>query len=427
MIVGTNTNCKIKDITITNSTAIINLLFFANLPTVPAKGFKIYLQDKDLNDNSIIKDDQYERSNIKQSLVELNNNIYWIDNYNYKDTSLNNVNINKYKEVRLTVDITNNNQSKILENRWVRECYIHLIDIDSQDRKICWSSDLLTLISDRLISPRLKSFSHFEIPTHTIGSDKLYTIHVLFTLYYESELDFNYFNNNFYYICNIKQADTGKLLETIEQQEDKLPLEKEIVSNNAYYSKPITIEVLIKNKSSETVLKFSKTFIPTKKLSNTYIKTKDGVKKITAVYIKKDMIETEDASWIAQTNFNNIAIKFSDSANVPTLKIFYNAITAMYKIVINPNLNNKDYCVLSININGERYNTLRLTGDYPIEIPVSSDNIPIELSGYYVISKYKEELPTISFFLTPQTLCSERTVCSEDTYCNDITIQGGNS
>ena len=291
MIAGTNTDCKILNIEIQDSTAIVTLLLFANKTTFPAKAFQFYIQNKNDTLNEI---------------TLASNNIYWVD-YNTSFTNdLNNININKYREVKLEIDITNSNSSLIIDNKWVRECYIHILDTESILRKPAWSSDLLTLISKEFQTPQIKSFTYYsEFVGENLNED-YYKIHLDVALMYESQIDYNYSNKNFYYIVNIKSASTDSLLETIVSPNAVLPSNFSIESSDAYpFNRAIILELIIKNKLNQTILKYSKSFMPTKKLSNTFVKTKEGIKRVLGFYVNRNIKEDFNKSeWLEGGELN---------------------------------------------------------------------------------------------------------------------------
>ena len=96
MINGTQSDCKIKSIAISESLATITLLVFASKDTAVPKPFWICLKDEDGNEK-----------------IRLDQKTYWVDKINSYTSDSTNVNINKYKEIIIDVDITNNNKSKI--------------------------------------------------------------------------------------------------------------------------------------------------------------------------------------------------------------------------------------------------------------------------------------------------------------------------
>lgn len=290
MIAGTNTDCKILKTEIQDSTAVITLLLFANKVTYPAQSFQIYLQDKG-------------ESKLDYQLI--NDNVYWVD---YRVSFLNdnnNVDINKYKEVKIYINIANSNNSKTKDCRWVRECYIHIINTADINRVPAWSSGLLQLVSAEFEIPFIKSFNTYtELIGLGEGSQKIYRLHTDVQLDYESDVDYNYNNKNFKYEYNIKSITTGQIIETINQEEDLLPNKFHITSSDAYYiNKPIDLELLIRTLDNKVVTSYKTQFIPVTKLSNTYVKTKNGIKRAVSFHVKMNVEEDEhESEWLGDKN-----------------------------------------------------------------------------------------------------------------------------
>lgn len=278
MIVGTNANCKLLNITVTDSKATITLLIFSTLNTVPSKPFRIVA--KDLNDNST----EY-----------VNDNIYWIDqinNYNYDSK---NVDINKYKEIVFQLDISKKNTSEIQGNRWIRKCFIQLLDgTKGPTAAAAWTSEALTLISEDFEIPEIKniSFDTTEI------FDQFGKIKCKFNLDYKSQEDFNYNNKNFNAFINVRSVNTNNILETKEIHTSAIGLYNEITTTNEYkLGDRIVIQLLITNKNGDIVRNVRKIYRPSKKHSNTFVKTSEGIKRAIAIYTLTDAQNEHEGEW----------------------------------------------------------------------------------------------------------------------------------
>lgn len=280
MIKGTNANCKITKVTITNTTATVTMLFFASQATVPSKAFRIYLKDIDTNE-----------------ILAVNNNVYWIDQVNNYELDANNIDTNKHKEVMFTIDITNNNTSITKDNHWIRNCYIYLIDSEKDIYSVpAWSSDELNLISDDFDIPEIRNIS-FDTTELTNEFDMVYTndfvlkgkIKAKFDLHYDKETDFNYNNKNFNAFMNIRSLATDNILETKHITSSSVGEYNEIQSENLYkVGEKFVVELCITNKNNDLLLSVRKIYKLIKKMSNTFIKTNDGIKRVIAYHVATD-------------------------------------------------------------------------------------------------------------------------------------------
>lgn len=282
MIAGTNANCKIISRSISETTATITLLIFATNSTIPAKPFYIYVQD----DGSLNKE-------------RVDNNTYWVDRVNVYNNDTNNVDTNKYKEIIIKIDITKNNTSNIIENKWVRNCYIYLIDAENPRSKIAWSSERLTLISDEFEVPGVSgiSFDTVDIESDENGNKKAH-VKVSFDLDYKTEKDFNYNNKNILATVEVKSVSSGTLIEkkTINTSTD---LSNSITTDKKYlFDEPILIEIYITNRVGTILRSEKKIYRPFERKSTTFIKTKNGVKKVVAFYVQTATQEEHEGEWL---------------------------------------------------------------------------------------------------------------------------------
>lgn len=287
MIIGSNADCNIKNISISETTATISLLIFAIKSTKEPIALKAYLKDVDTGEETL-----------------LSNKTYWIDNQiqsnnNQFSNNTTHVNTNKYKEIILNVDITNKNEAQISENRWVRSIYIILKD--SSTTTAVWTSEVLTLVSDEFEIPDVSNIHFKSIEgalDETINKTK-FRIQTNFSLTYRSEKDFNYNNKNFSAVIYIKSPMTNEILETVQvYNQAGIKQENSATTSRRYeQNEPVIIELVIANKNGEVFFRYKKTYKPNHKQSRIWVKTNDGWKRVSCVYLKdKDEI---------YTNYNN--------------------------------------------------------------------------------------------------------------------------
>lgn len=283
MILGTNSDCKILKTEITEQTATITLLIFATTSTVPSKAFYLYMQDDGVEER-----------------YRIDNNVYWVDSINGYNSTSTNININKYKEISFKIDITNKNNSQIIDNKWVRNIYIYLVDANSATQKVCWSSGKVSLVSNEFEVPEIHSISFETKNTRTDTTTNISEAQIKthFKLRYSFEKDFNYKNKNILSQINIRNINSNKVLEKIT-----IPLTTQ--SNNSITStnyftlgEPLAIDILLTNNAGTILKKVSKIYKPFRKLTNTYIKTENGVKKVLAFYVATDRKQEHEGEWL---------------------------------------------------------------------------------------------------------------------------------
>jgi hypothetical protein len=288
MIKGTNTDCKITDISVVGSTATITCLFFASATTDKPTGVRFYLYDVNSEEKYLI-----------------DNTAYWIDSINAYETNLLNVNVNGYKETRITIDITNDNKSPMQKDRWYRKCYLILANVEDLYTRALWSSDTLDLVSEPVELPDIKNLVIYNKPT-TSGNISLNKLYIDFTYAYKTESDFNYNNSNLKTVAIIKSISTGNILEQIESTtKEKMLLE----STSGYeYNKPILVELYITNLKGEILKSITYIYKPFIKRAYGYIKTNKGIKKIRQIVVKKEATVV--------SNPNNLAVKINFSTPI---------------------------------------------------------------------------------------------------------------
>lgn len=270
--------CKIKEIKVSGLKAYITLIIYSSVPQTSQDNmgnihrvFSFYLRD--LN---------------SRELQRLSHNNYWIDRNNNYNNDSSNIDINMYKEIILEVDITNNNQSDMQDNRWIRKCNIVMLDHTTSSEEV-WVSEDLELISNEIQLPK---FSNLKII-----SNKDKSISVSFKLSYESQEDFNYINSNLVTAVNIQSAYTDMIIESLEYANNTIQFDsfKNIEFNfDDTYTEPVIINILIKNLKGNVLYHYHQFFNPT--VGNTRLTIKDtellNVKTITVKDTKLLSVKT---------------------------------------------------------------------------------------------------------------------------------------
>lgn len=269
--------CKIKDVKISGLKAYITLIVYSSAPQTSQDNlgnidrvFSFYLRD--LNSDELHK---------------LSHNNYWIDRtHNYNNEGIN-IDINMYKEIILEVDITNNNKSTMLNDRWIRQCNIIMVDITTDFEEV-WHSETLELMSKEIQLPELYNIK--------INSTKE-NIELSFNYKYESQEDFNYTNDNLITAIEIKSVYTHHIIHTEEELNSsiqKLSNDK-IIFTLDKYTEPININIILKTLKGDILKKYSKLYNPAINNLNITIKEKYP-KDIINASIKYNKIIKEIAS-----------------------------------------------------------------------------------------------------------------------------------
>lgn len=266
------TYCKIKDIKVSGLDAYLTVLVYSSKPQTTednlgrtSRVFTFYLKDKDTN-----------------NLTRLSNNNYWIDRCNNYNNDSNNIDINLYKEIILTIDISNLNQSQMLGNRWVRNCNLLILDQQSSKQSILWESEELSLISQEIVMP---SISDIRI---NITSDS--KLQITFNETFESQEDFNYANSNLITKINIYSAYNNSLIESYTLSESDIDNEK--VSINTFehnFNSPITIEIVVLNNVGEILFRESKFYNPLN-AHKVFIKQNNEIKQINTCTVNSKQV-----------------------------------------------------------------------------------------------------------------------------------------
>lgn len=261
--------CKIKEIKVSGLKAYVTLIIYSSAPQTS--------QDIMGNINRVFS--FYLRDLNSTELYRLSHNNYWIDRNNNYNNDSTNIDINMYKEIILEIDITNNNQSYMLDSRWIRKCNIIMIDHTTSSEE-AWTSETLELISKEIELPALSNLQ--------ISTDSYNILHVNFKYTYESQEDFNYINENLITLVEIKSVYTDEILETCEFPHEYNQNIKEsaiMFTSLNEYTEPILINIFIKNLKGDTLTVNKNFFNPA--IGNTRLTIKDsGLLNVKSAFIK---------------------------------------------------------------------------------------------------------------------------------------------
>lgn len=251
--------CKIKDVKVSGKEANITLVVYSSRPQATVdevtktihRIFKFYLRDK------------------SGELTPVNNNNYWIDRCDNYNNDSNNVDINLYKEIIATVDISNTNRSPMKDSRWVRECSIVILNSSNE---VCWESEVLPLISQDIVLPEIS-----DIKVKLTNS----VLHVSFKEIFESQEDFNYINDNLYTKVTVKSALSTKVIESITVLNVDSTGLVEIETFEHEFDSPIIVVIQVLNNQEEVLIQTEQFYNP--KL-NYKVFTKQGhtIKQVVA-------------------------------------------------------------------------------------------------------------------------------------------------
>lgn len=268
------TYCKIKDIKVSGLEAYLTVLVYSSKPQTTednlgrtSRVFTFYLKDRDTN-----------------NLTRLSNNNYWIDRCNNYNNDSNNIDINLYKEIILTVDISNLNQSQMLGNRWVRNCALLILDQQNSKQSILWESEELSLISQEIVMPSIS-----DIRVNITSDSKL---QITFNETFESQEDFNYANSNLITKINIYSSYNNSLIESYTLSESDIDNDNDRVSINTFehnFNSPITIEIVVLNNVGEILFKESKFYNPLN-AHKVFIKQNNIIKQINTCTINNKQV-----------------------------------------------------------------------------------------------------------------------------------------
>jgi hypothetical protein len=266
--------CKIKEIKVSGLKAYVTLVIYSSVPQTSEDNmgnihrvFSFYLRD--LNSTE---------------LYRLSHNNYWIDRNNNYNNDSNNVDINMHKEIILEIDITNNNQAVMQENRWLRRCNIVMID-HTTGADEAWISENLELISKEIELPKLDKFK-----ISYSNKDKVISVDLKLT--HKIEEDFNYINENIKTVIEIRSTHTHEVLESLDfgTVENKPESYIYFVSCNEY-TEPVIININIENLKGDILQTYSKFFNPLINPVNLTIKDSELI-AVKAVSLKESEIKT---------------------------------------------------------------------------------------------------------------------------------------
>lgn len=266
------TYCKIKDIKVSGLEAYITLLVYSSKPQTTedslgrvSRVFSFFLKDKDTGE-----------------ITRLNNNNYWIDRCNNYNNDSTNIDINMYKEIILTIDISNLNKSKMLGNTWIRECKLLIIDQHSSSNNIIWESEELQLISKEIVIP---SISNIKINTSSSAN-----LTVSFNETFESQEDFNYSNNNLTTEVHILSAYNNNLIEKhVVLNEERLNNTVTINTFNNKFDTPLIIKINVLNNINEILVQEIKFYNPLN-THKVFIKQNNSIKQINNCTINNKQV-----------------------------------------------------------------------------------------------------------------------------------------
>lgn len=417
MINGTTADCKIKSITVTDSTAAISCILYSLSPAREHKAFKFYLRDKDLT----------------KPLIPVSENIYWIDRINNYNNDVTNIDVNQYKEILLTVDITNANQGDLIGNKWVRNCNLVLRNIKDPSNNFAWVSEDLTLVSKEFEIPKIRNLN--------IYSDKDFNLYIDFIYKYTSQSDFKYNNSNLYTTIKILSPYTGNTLETVDILEEDNSTSKVAVTFLNTYNATVKIQIQLKNSRGEVLSTLERLYTPIVRKSSTYIKTSNGIERILAYYVKDNTIHNNAVVATPQTPTPRLRmfkaarpIQETPKTNTetPTLKVNFNNAVIKLTALEPPKINYVGgNSIKFTNPNVGTFTNCRMTislGDIVLADTTGNSYIhtfePNELLDSYT---FKIELiGSISLYETTEkfertfkvkVVCSNNIVCSNTLLC----------
>lgn len=409
MIKGTTANCKIKSITVTDSTATITCIIYSLSPAKQHKAFKFFLRDKD------------------KTITAVSENIYWIDRINNYNNDSINIDVNQYLETQFSIDITNNNTAEVIDNKWVRNCNLILRDLDQPTNTYAWVSEDLTLVSKEFEIPNIYNLD--------IHSDKNFNLYISYDYKYKSQADFNYNNSNLYATIKVLSIYTNTLLDSIDIAVTSTHVDTKFL---ATFNTPIKVIVELKNSKGQKLSILEKLYTPMIKRSDTFIKTAKGIQRILAYYIKDNIIynDTITATKQSTTTYSiKVAQDIDETKETPSLKVNFNNAEVKQPVFLEPSIYLIGSNILRIkNPNISSFDTNKISlyiedtlvadsthgimdfniSNIETEEPLQSINLKIEIEG---TSSHLTKSTSITQTIRLIFLCSDNYLCSEQTIC----------
>lgn len=321
MIKGTKSNCIISDIKVSKSKAYVTLIVSSSELNDPSVPFNIYIKDYDLDNFAMyrqmilqdsLKDDlgtffkMSSVSEISYTENKLSNTTYWLDTlYSYSDTL--NVNINRYKQIVLEIDITNQNMASIISQRFVR--LIHFKFINPKTHKTIWTSEDILLVSNKIELPTITNL-YFKTTDN-------YHISGKFKYKYTSDIDFNYNNRHLFTEIIVKSPQTLEILETVKIEEEHNEHSTIEFKLNNVYTETIIVYIVLKNYyGSEKIVdkwitnetyteklvggtvmnQYVYYYTPKPKVSDMYIKVNNKIMRVIELYSKPMEVANAETS-----------------------------------------------------------------------------------------------------------------------------------
>jgi hypothetical protein len=282
---GLSTYCEIKDVSITQQDATINVLLFSNQENNVTFGLKFYLLDEGKG---------------KEELI--NTNTYWVEKFqpSFDSTSniQNNIDINLFKELLFKVDITNKNRSSFQVDRWIRNVRI-VIRVDAiigqstvNVGDLIYRSEQISLVSSLVIVPDLKQISIKSINNDVNLDSNVEELLVSIYYNYGIENDFNYNNKNIQYFFRLINPKTFKVIRGSQKiltengtfdQDSKLGVLKYTFTSLKLRT-PIIVSISIRDLKGNIIKGYNKLYIPSVPKNKVYVKFNGVVKEVEVMF-----------------------------------------------------------------------------------------------------------------------------------------------
>lgn len=299
-----NSFFEVKNVSIRKEEALITLAIFSNTPSNTNVGLRFYIEDQ-----------------TGHSL--LSPTFYWVDRYSNttnENVWTGNEDVNLHKEVVFKIDITNQNRSKFVDLRWVRDIKF-VIKADSVGNSLTITLGEVLLVSEsiQLISNIVPIPLILDIDIKSFDTDdsdrSLEELAVSIYYDYGIESDFNYVNKNIEYkfqllnYRNLRAFDQRTLTEngTLDQS-NKLGIIKYKFTSLKLRS-PFLVSVIVLDKQGNHLANYIKLYRPVKPKNKTYVNYNGTIKEVRYIYSNF----TEDNAWsLDQLNENANSVFVSD-------------------------------------------------------------------------------------------------------------------